>query len=156
MKKVQLSKFLIIHLSRASSYLTKMEMLLIFALSITSAYAVKMEMLLAESKPMNSTATLIAKAVMPPTPNSGIVKQSTMMFEKDLTDLEDRNSHDFITRGEITDKSDEEEIKIRQDKDHIFYNNVNITQKDMQVDMGQLLTSSGSRPDKFTAWLYGY
>lgn len=134
MKKVKLSKFLILNLSPVSCYLTKMEMLLIFVLSITSGYAVKMEMLLAETKPMSPAATLIGKAVIQP--NSGIVKQSTMMFEKDLPEAEHKNMQGFIARTKAADQNYKKDITSVWDKGHIFYGYDNIAQKDAQIDIG--------------------
>ncbi len=134
MKKVKLSKFLILNLSTMSCYLTKMEMLLIFVLSITSGYAVKMEMLLAETKPMSPTATLIGKAVIQP--NIGIVKQSTMVFEKDLSDAEHENIQGFIARAEAADQNYVKDTISVWDKGHIFYGYDNIAQKYAQIDIG--------------------
>jgi len=136
MKKVKLSKFLILNLSSVSCYLTKMEMLLIFVLSITSGYAVKMEMLLAETKPISPTATLIGKAVIQP--NSGIVKQSTIMFEKDLSEAEHKNMQGFIVRAEAADQNYEKDRTSVWDKGHIFYGFDNITQKDARIDIGAI------------------
>jgi len=134
MNKVKLSKFLSNNLSTASCYLTKMEILLIFVLSITSGYAVKMEMLLAETKPISPTETLIGKAVIQP--NRGIVKQSTMMFEKNLLEVEHKNIQGFIARAETEDQNYEKDTAGVLDKGHIFYGYDNIAQKDAQIDIG--------------------
>lgn len=134
MNKVKLTKFLRNNLSTASCYLTKMEMLLIFVLSITSGYAVKMEMLLAETKPMSPTATLIGKAVIQS--NSGIVKQSTMMFEKYIPEAEHKNIQGFIARTAAADQNYEKDTISVWDKGHIFYDYDNIAQKDAQIDIG--------------------
>lgn len=116
MNKVKLSKFLSNNLSSVCGYLTKMEMLLIFVLSITSGYAVKMEMLLAETKTISPTVTLIAKTDIPH--HSGIVKQSTMMFEKELPEAEYKNIQDFIARTKAADQNYEKDTKIVWDKSH--------------------------------------
>jgi hypothetical protein len=118
MKKVKLPKFLILNLSSVTGYLTKMEILLIFFLLITSVYAVKMEMLLAETRPIIPTATLIGKVVIQP--NSGIVKQSTMMFEKKLPETEHKNIQNFIVQTQAPTKYYEKGITSVLDISHNF------------------------------------
>jgi len=136
MKKVKLPKFLILNLSSVTGYLTKMEILLIFVLSITSVYAVKMEMLLAETRPIIPTATLIGKVVIQP--NSGIVKQSTMMFEKNLPEAEHKNIQDFIARTQAPAKNYKKGTTSVLDKGHKFYGYDHIAQKGAQIDIDSI------------------